>query len=490
MKIDSGRVSLWLEELRSGSGTPLLLLHELGGSSADFTEQDVDWPGPVYALDFSGHGRSGRCLGGGYSPEVLTADADAALDALGYACVVGVGLGGYVGVLLAGSRAEQVPVVAVLPGKGLDGGGASPSFESAPKPSAVQAASASHDLQAEPATDPVVVSTLSADPRPSDYAPLFAEGAARVAIIDDGSPMPPWWHTTAKTRAAKKLRGDFQTAMETLRGVLGRLPPRPTSFEGTSFNQVPDSENEIHSDEVAQQHGFEGALVPGVTVSAYLLHPAVEAWGVEWLRHGRASVVVKKPLYDRRKFRVEVRERGETAYEAELVDETGTQCATARVDIPLSRPEPPQRRGDAPAEGKSVPATTEGLLELKKRGVGAVKIPWGAGSPMETYTRDPGNMPKLLRIDEGGYANSSFLLGTTNWILAANVKLGPWLHLQTDSQHFAEVPKGSDLYVEAAIVDLFKKKGHEFVDAMVAAFLPNGSPVMSTRLRAIYKLRG
>ena len=45
--------------------------------------------------------------------------------------------------------------------------------------------------------------------------------------------------------------------------------------------------------------------------------------------------------------------------------------------------------------------------------------------------------------------------------------------------------------IESAITDLFEKKGHEFVDLDVAAYLlDTQQPVMSARLRAIYQLRG
>ena len=60
----------------------------------------------------------------------------------------------------------------------------------------------------------------------------------------------------------------------------------PSSFRGTAFNQATESENRIHSDEVARRYGFRGGLVPGVTVYAYLVHPALKAWGARWLEEG------------------------------------------------------------------------------------------------------------------------------------------------------------------------------------------------------------
>jgi hypothetical protein len=82
------------------------------------------------------------------------------------------------------------------------------------------------------------------------------------------------------------------------------------------------------------------------------------------------------------------------------------------------------------------------------------------------------------------------VLGLTNWALAANVLVSPWLHLQTESQCFEAIEYGSELIVESAIVDLFEKKGHHFCDVDVAAFFAaDDTPLMRARLRAIYQLR-
>lgn len=55
-----------------------------------------------------------------------------------------------------------------------------------------------------------------------------------------------------------------------------------TSYHGVAFNEAPDSPNQIHGDSVVAQFGFEGGLVPGVIVSAYLAHTAVAAWGLDY----------------------------------------------------------------------------------------------------------------------------------------------------------------------------------------------------------------
>ena len=119
------RIRLALHKLKDGAGLALLLLHGLGERSpVQLPPEYVNWPGPVHALDFTGHGASDVPRGGGYSCEFLMADADAALQHLGSAAIVGRGLGAYVGLLLAGGRPLQVRGLILRDGPGLAGGGA------------------------------------------------------------------------------------------------------------------------------------------------------------------------------------------------------------------------------------------------------------------------------------------------------------------------------------------------------------------------------
>lgn len=266
----------------------------------------------------------------------------------------------------------------------------------------------------------------------------------------------------------------------------------PRSYDGVAFNPVPGSENRIHSDDVARQHGFRGGLVPGVVISAYLVEPAVRAWGLDFLARGRAAIAVRKPLYDGDRFEVRIRESFERGYEGALVAPDGVTCADARVELPATSLAPPVRRGDPPVPeaGSRPPATREALERLRERGMGSIRARFERDVPLAAYHRDVRAMPELVRAEPGGYANAGLVLGLTNWVLAANVCLGPWLHLQADAQNHAPVPLGSEVVVEAAVADLFERKGHAFVDLDVAAFLLEGPPVVRARLRAIYRLRG
>jgi hypothetical protein len=269
-----------------------------------------------------------------------------------------------------------------------------------------------------------------------------------------------------------------------------------TPWSGLAFNQVPDSDNRIHSDEIAQALGFTGALVPGVTQSAYLMHPAVEALGLDWLSRGFAHVRVQSPLYDEARFDVEISAADDYSYQAQLSSE-GRVCASAEIALPPEAPPAPERQGHElmPGDYQAPPATRERFELLLREGCPARAFLWSAEHEMATYLRDQQAMPALLRTDghagSGGFANASFLLGVANRHFAAVAKMSPWIHMETHSQQFAPVALGTELISEMRVVELFARKGHEFADCDFNLFRADTDEcVFTVRQRAIYRVRG
>jgi pimeloyl-ACP methyl ester carboxylesterase len=185
------RIRLALHTLRDGSGAhPLLLLHGLGERSPATVPAAADaWPGPVVALDFTGHGASTVPSGGGYTAELLMADVDVVLADLGPATLLGRGLGGYVALLTAGARPDLVRGAVIADGSGLIGG---PTGPTSPRiPIALQ-----HHADLAP-PDPYALLELSSDVRTADYAVTFARHAAERSGLDQpiavaATGRPPW----------------------------------------------------------------------------------------------------------------------------------------------------------------------------------------------------------------------------------------------------------------------------------------------------------
>ena len=172
------RIELALHTLREtdhrDAGT-VLLLHGLGESSPTAVPDAVsDWPGRVVALDFTGHGDSTLPAGGGYTAELLMADADVALAHLGGATLVGRGLGAYIALLIAGARPELVHGAVLADGPGLSGG-----------PSVPTSQPVLHIPSVTSTPDPYALVELGRDLRPPDYAVTYARLSVQASELDE-----------------------------------------------------------------------------------------------------------------------------------------------------------------------------------------------------------------------------------------------------------------------------------------------------------------
>lgn len=177
-RLRHNRIELALHTLRPAvddpAGPALLLLHGLGEASPPAPPVWTrGWRGPVLALDFTGHGASTVPAGGGYTAELLLADADIALRHIGTATVVGRGLGAYIALMLAGTRADRVQGAVLADGPGLSGG------PSVPTTQTIVAFPDGAD-----APDPYALFELGRDLRPPDYAATFARFALQTSPLD------------------------------------------------------------------------------------------------------------------------------------------------------------------------------------------------------------------------------------------------------------------------------------------------------------------
>ncbi|MFP5320860.1 MAG: alpha/beta hydrolase [Acidimicrobiia bacterium] len=205
------QLALW--ELRSGRGRPLLLLHGLGERTTPEAADAVEaWPGPVFGLDFTGHGGSSVPAGGGYYCEILMADVDTALAVLDPestgrpgVTVLGRGLGGYVALLIAGARPDIVRGAIIADGPGLHGGGPGPTSPMLWRPE-----------QDGATPDPVALVELATDVRPPDYARTFAWQASALSGLETAIAVaavnrPPWLAEVAAQPGV--VEADLDTAL-------------------------------------------------------------------------------------------------------------------------------------------------------------------------------------------------------------------------------------------------------------------------------------
>jgi acyl dehydratase len=247
-------------------------------------------------------------------------------------------------------------------------------------------------------------------------------------------------------------------------------------YRVVAHNTATASANKIHDDTVARAYGFGGGLVPGVDVYAYMTHPPAEAWGRDWLARGTLRARFLAPAYEGDELTVVAGEPTDgsagppgvtVALEVRRAD--GTVCAAGEAGLPDGRPGDDTAtwpRADPPAPNARPPAASPETLApgthfaLAPHTFHAAK----AGA----YLADVRERLPLYR--EAGLAHPGWLLRDANYVLSANVALGPWIHVESATRHHGVVADGAVVEARATVVAEWERKGHRFVELDVGIF--------------------
>ena len=256
-------------------------------------------------------------------------------------------------------------------------------------------------------------------------------------------------------------------------------------------NTATASSNKIHDDAVARRYGFAGGLVPGVDVYAYMTHPPAEAWGLDWLERGSMRARFITPVYEGEEV-VVVTEQVPTASNGqrmslELRGPDGAVRASGEAQLPEDPPLPPtvgddwrlvDQAGDPPeASPASLSAGT--VLALAPHG-------FHADQAVEYLAEIGESLP--LYADHR-VAHPGWLLRDANRVLSANVRLGPWIHVESVAQHHGVVHDGEVVHARATVTREWERKGHRFVELDVGLLAGGDRLVAHVVHTAIYRPR-
>jgi acyl dehydratase len=248
--------------------------------------------------------------------------------------------------------------------------------------------------------------------------------------------------------------------------MLGVLAlPEPWTVRARNLPEHAD--NRIHTDAGARAAGFPAALVAGVTTYAYLTHPIVAAWGLDWVANGGGEVRFDAPVFDHDEVTCTPVLNGDGVLgDAVVVDarcgDDDEPRATLRA-VPLGGPAPVARDG--------TPLTSR-RVQLGDR--------WGAdygervGDDLDVYRRQ-------------GVVHPAVWPALANHVVGADLVRGPWIHLRSVVRHHALAPAESIADVHAVVVDRFHRRSGEraIVDVRIEV---DGRPVASLEHEAIIAL--
>ena len=250
-----------------------------------------------------------------------------------------------------------------------------------------------------------------------------------------------------------------------------------------AVNRASNHPNLVHNDEYARKVGFQGGLVPGVDVYAYLTRPAVEQFGETWLERGEGEVRFVKPVYDGDELDIDARHEG-----------TGELAITARcageVRALLTARDGPMHEFDAADIIPESPVFEPKLKAARK----SFYVGMVLGSQAVTFAEsdcirqlaevgETLDVYRLLRIVHPGH-----LLRLADQVLSANVDLPPWLHIGSSVRHYGLVRWDESVNVRARVTATFGRKRNQFIQLDVLMSGVDGRPRMRVMpYTAIYK---
>ncbi len=252
------------------------------------------------------------------------------------------------------------------------------------------------------------------------------------------------------------------------------------------------AENKIHDDSVARQLGFKAALVPGVIVYAWMTHPVVEALGIEWLTRGTFSVRFARPIY----YGEQVTVRGNVAARADdsvtievsTLNSAGEPCATATTGLTFGPPSTAPDLDAYPAVPLPAARPVVGRQVLASLSVlGTPELSLDEATALGFLSRVNESLP--LYFGANPPAHPGLYLDQANRALDRNVRVSPWIHVESHGQHLGVIRVGERLSTRGKITRLFERKGHEFVELDLLLVANGSRPVASIGHVAIYQLR-
>jgi hypothetical protein len=268
------------------------------------------------------------------------------------------------------------------------------------------------------------------------------------------------------------IEGEFTATMDD--------PDDPDMFE----------RNRIHTTAGAQEYGFKGAFVGGVTLYAWCVPTIVAALGEEWLDHGWVNVRFRRPTYPGTlvKVRVSPRDDGTSAFEAvkddgeaSIVGDVGLGDAPWLGDLtetPFSPPEP---------DGGPRP-----FLTLADAPIGARLNSYRYGPHTPAPETSGSALAEIINLDTaaGPVMHPGVIARQMIALLMRSYDYGhPAIHVSSHIQNLARIPAGEDVVACGTFVDAYERNGHH--QAVLDADLYSLSGERLARLRHIniFKVR-
>jgi acyl-coenzyme A thioesterase PaaI-like protein len=242
----------------------------------------------------------------------------------------------------------------------------------------------------------------------------------------------------------------------------------------TARNYAIESENRIHSHEVAARYGFAGGLVPGIAIYAYLVESINEVFDTSWNEHGFLSAKFIRPVYDNDDVEVKAFETPQ-GLNLELYDSNGTLCAVGNANRFHSVKWRDHDHKELPLKSDKLEASID-LLPVGTL-LGSFDFAF-EDSEVQDFARRAGTT-----------GSAGFILAQANEIVVQNVALGPWIHTASVVHNFGMPQEGEVISVRGKVIEAGEKRGNEAITLDLSFSGAQARPVAMVRHSAIIRLQ-
>lgn len=278
-------------------------------------------------------------------------------------------------------------------------------------------------------------------------------------------------------------------------------PPRqasdtaPLTIERVAVNSASESENKIHDEAEARRYGYRGALVPGVTLYAYLSQVFVPFFGSDWLSRGSATLRLPRPVYEGERVICAAAMRedgGRTVLDLTCSQADGTVCAdgSAWMDGPPAAGDDwiePDMSDVQPPDPRSA-LTTGQVPERRSLAPLGTAFTDEHAAAYADETADPQSWYRGPSPFGGALLPPGVIAGRQARLLRHNFAYGPSIHTASAITNLAPAPAAALYRTGGVIRETFERKGNHYLvlDALTTA---NGVPVARIRHTSIFQPR-
>lgn len=230
-----------------------------------------------------------------------------------------------------------------------------------------------------------------------------------------------------------------------------------TPWSIRAVNLAEHGDNPVHTDAGGRAAGYDGAVVAGTTIYAYLTRPAAQGWGLDWVTGGGAEVRFRAAVLADELLDVDPADDG-TSIIARVGDRECAVMSPTRSAV-----------GELPSPvGERLEPLVE-VLDERWAGYGA-----RAGEDLPLY-------------DEEDLVHPVVWTCLANRIFTTQLVDGAWVHTRSRVAHLGRVTRGSTALVEAWLTDRFTTWAGEraVVDVRVSV---DGRPVAAIEHEALVAL--